>query len=197
MKVFASILVALSIGCAGGDDLNDPPETSTRVMSPAGGKTDDGASNTTSEIDACEVHELYNDGYCDPYCAEPDPDCEGSERAPDSESETDACAEEERYDDGVCDTDCRVFDEDCAAEEDICLSEYRYGDGTCDEDCDWVDTDCADEVDLSVLEDWERSACSGFRSVGGVPVQELARSLCIEREDQALVDCIGACVAAR
>ncbi len=193
MKIFVPILAILAIGCAGGEDSTVGPEMPTPDRMTVDGKND--SAESVEEIDLCAEFDLYGDGECHDVCAQHDPDC--GEPETDEAPETDACEDEDRYGDGVCDDDCLVADSDCDDDAaDVCLDEQRYADGTCDEDCQWADPDCEDEVDSSVLEDWERSVCSRFRSTAGSTIQELAHSLCVEREGQDLVDCIGACVDA-
>lgn len=186
-------LLTLAFGCAGG---LEGPHAPDGPSAPITGKSDRGDdTGQPAEISFCDQYDLYDDGFCDRDCARPDPDCEGVPEPP--APEEDPCADAYGAESGECDTTCTPGTWGCPDEEDLCLEEERYADGVCDEDCPWTDSDCADDVASDAIEDWERDVCSRLPRGGPISVREFARSVCIEREDQALVDCIGACVASR
>ncbi len=81
-----------------------------------------GASDANQDI--CSVEGYYNDGYCDTFCAQPDPDCNTSAN-PESENNGNTPAQEETNN-----------------EEDVCAVQGYYNDGICDEFCLMVDPDC-------------------------------------------------------
>lgn len=191
MKFYASLLIAFVVGCAAGDDSTVGPEDAPPPSQPvAEGKAD--GVQSSDDIDLCAEFDLYGDGECHTFCAEHDADC--GEPMPEADPPVDLCEAEGRYDDGTCDEDCAEDDPDCAPEPDVCLDEYRYADGNCDEDCLWVDTDCLEEVDTSVIDAQERRICESFGTSAAGYENDLAHSICMDREGQALIDCIGACV---
>ena len=195
MKNLLLVMVALlALGCGDESDVSRDsagetgPNTTMDV-----GKGDD-PSQGQPEIDLCAEFELYGDGECHTFCETPDSDCSEEEL----EAARDICEEEGRYGDGQCDTDCHFYDTDCDEPVDVCFMEARYADGTCDTDCTYVDSDCDDYEALSASEITEDEAaiCERYTGHRRVPIHEVAASLCIEREDASIVDCIVQCVEA-
>ncbi len=113
-------------------------------------------------FDECEINGWYDDGVCDEFCPEPDPDCdvffdiceingwygdgECDDFCPDVDPDCldtfiDVCAEEGLYGDGACDLFCPEPDPDCHS-FDLCFANGWYNDGVCDDFCPLPDPDC-------------------------------------------------------
>ena len=101
--VFAGLLVFSTISCL--EELPDPSVLAHTVATrdgirQLGGKADNGS-------DLCDLLGWYGDGICDPFCLDPDPDCEGVD---------DPCETYQWYGDGICDPWCLEPDVDCQAD---------------------------------------------------------------------------------
>ena len=131
-----TILAALAfIGCATVDELEETQPQDSNGNAAA--KSDDPNANASSnpwtdtepttsdpeesepaltdeaseeETDACVIFELYDDGRCDRFCEDPDPDCEG---VPEEPTFCELIADER---DGFCHSSCGDMDPDCADE---------------------------------------------------------------------------------
>ncbi len=182
-QTISALLLSLT-ACAGAEDDSTPAP----APSPEPGSLAAKADNGMDEL--CAWISEERDEVCLAQCVEVDPDCEGL---------TDHCEANGYYGDGFCDRTCEQPDPDCVDEPtpDACLEEYRYADGPCDEDCAWQDPDCDGPGDAprDGLAEWEVAVCSRLNlDDPRVDLNEFATSLCIEREDEALVDCVAHCV---
>jgi hypothetical protein len=100
--LFAFLLVG-AVGCA--DDSQDSaPADTQQEFSREEARRDAGKNDGGPDI--CAQAQWYGDGVCDPFCAEPDPDCAEIE-------DEDICAALNWYGDGVCDSICLNLDPDC------------------------------------------------------------------------------------
>ena len=204
MNKLTTILVALvafvAAGCGDETEFQTTPTQEMSANTPAnmgkGDSIDDAEQATESErpIDLCVEFELYGDGECHTFCETPDSDCTEEEL----EAARDVCEEEGRYGDGQCDTDCRGYDIDCDEPVDACFMEARYADGSCDTDCFYTDADCEDYEPSTEreLSDDEESMCGRLRREARVNIRDLATSICMERDDARMVDCIVQCIDA-
>jgi len=114
-------------------------------------------SASASSRDICTRYGLYDDGFCDEGCTQPDPDC--AKGAPTSNGFDFLCVYEVREANGFCLSECGDLDPDCTdtaqeeqEDETRCSEDYNNNDGWCDSHCYPEDEDCIAQGDLCFSE---------------------------------------------
>ncbi|MGB0647114.1 MAG: hypothetical protein ACPGQS_08055 [Bradymonadia bacterium] len=135
MRILAILSALAFIGCATVEEIEDTksqeaetgaaakadngsPEASSNPWTESEQTTADSEENENrltddelaEETDACVVFDLYNDGQCDRFCEDPDPDCEGIPEEPTF------CEQISGERDGFCHSSCGDMDPDCVDE---------------------------------------------------------------------------------
>lgn len=135
--LLCSLLMSLAVGCAA--DSSEPPTKDEARSAAVDGKAD--------HVDWCAELGWYNDGVCDEFCSEPDPDCALS-------CEESDCGPQPSFQPRICENGSAIFPSvSCEAEADSC--QWDFSVQPCPEDriCEQVDCGPQPEVQPQPCQD--------------------------------------------
>lgn len=154
MRCFTSLFLIVAVVFVGCSEASVSPQTSAAEQKKHAAEAQ--VSGKNDGLDACDLFGWYDDGVCDSFCPNPDPDCSGS-------PSSDFCEEAGWYDDEVCDDFCPEPDPDCEDELPFCRRVLCAPGSYCDEVQDRCVHEEPVENECSSAEDCApREACVGY-----------------------------------